>query len=944
MHSSRRIFALGLCASSLALLAQPTGAQAAPRTTPLATTSPLPLDPAVRTGRLANGLRYYVRANERPEKRAELRLIVNAGSVLEDADQRGLAHFVEHMAFNGTRRFPKQAIVDYIERVGMRFGPDLNAYTSFDETVYMLEIPTDTASIVARGLDILEDWAHAVTFDSLEVEKERGVIVEEWRSGLGAQSRVRDKQFPVLFRGSRYAERLPIGDKQTLETAPRSALVRYYRDWYRPDLMAVVAVGDFDPAVMVQLIRARFSRIPARVGRRTRTLFPVPDHDSTYTAVVTDPELQLASTTVYYKQPAREFRTVADWRQRAVEGLYSQMLNLRLFELTQKPDAPFVGAGSQQGSFVRTKEVYVLGAGVKAGGIERGLEAVLVEAKRVDRHGFTASELERAKRDYLRSLEQAYDEREKTESDAYASEYVNHFLEGEPSPGIAEEWAMAQRLVPGITVDDVNRAARGWISDRNRVILASAPANDSLVPNETALRGVFTRVDAAQIAAYADTVSDAPLLPNIPAPTAVTSEVRDTVLGTWTFTLANGMRVVVKPTDFKADEVLINGFGPGGTSTVSDADHLNAEMAGTVAMFSGAGEFSLVTLAKKLAGKSVQAYTDFNEEWDVLSAQASPKDLETAMQLLHLQITRPRLDTTATTALMQNLKAQLANRGANPDAVFQDTLNAVMSQYHPRRRPPTAARVDSIDVERAFALYRERFADVGDFTVVVVGAVNPDTVRELARRYLGTLPASGRRDMWRDVGVRPPEGVVERVVRKGTEPKADTRIIFHGSVEDSRANRYALSALADVLEIKLRERLREALAGTYGASVSAGLDRIPVAAYQVGISFGSSPDRVDELTRAVFAEIDSLKARGPTETDLAKVKETMTRERETNIKTNSWWLSQLSARLRNAEDPREIATSAQFIASLTPQIVRDAARRWLNEKQYVKVVLLPEKS
>jgi len=942
-HTIRRLLVAALlapCGAPLEAAAQ--AARAARPSAPAA--AALPTDPAVIVGRLPNGIRYYVRRNARPEHRAELRLVVNAGSVLEDPDQRGLAHFVEHMAFNGTRRFPKQAIVDYIERVGMRFGADLNASTSFDETIYQLQVPTDTAAILARGLDILEDWAHGITFDSLEVEKERGVVVEEWRSGLGASSRVRDKQFPVLFRGSRYAERLPIGERRTLETAPRAALVRFYRDWYRPDLMAVIAVGDFDPQTMVRMIRERFSRIPPRPSPRPRTLFQVPDHDSTLTAVVTDPELTTASVGVYYKQPARATRTVADWRQRIVEGLYTQMLNQRLFELTQAPDAPYIGAGSQQGSFVRTKEVYFLGAGVRPGGIVRGLEAVLTEAARVDRHGFTAPELERAKRDYLRAVEQAYDERDKSESGSFAGAYVAHFLEAEPIPGIAEEWRLAQRLVPTITLAEVNRAARGWITDRNRVILASAPTSDSLMPDARALQAVFRRVDAADVVAYADSVSDEPLIANPPAPAAVVRTERDTVLGTWSWTLANGVRVIAKPTDFKADEVLLDGFGPGGATTAPDSLELDASFASTVVMVSGVGTHSLVSLQKKLAGTAAQAAPSIGDEWEEISGQASPKDLETLFQLVHLYVTAPRLDSAAATSFLQRLRAVLANRVNDPESAFQDTLAVTLANHHPRARPLTAARLDSVSLSRALRFYRERFADVGDFTFIVVGAVKPDSVLALARRYLGTLPASGRQDRWRDLGIRPPAGVVERVVRRGTEPKAQTRIVFHGDFEESPANRYALYALADVLEIKLRERLREALGGTYGASVGASIERVPRSSYGVSVDFGSAPERADELTRAVFAEIDSIKTHGPAPADLEKVKETMRRERETNLERNEWWLAQLAAYARNGDDPRRILTNARLIDALTPAAVQEAARRWLDTGRYVKVVLLPQGS
>jgi len=928
--------------------AQPPAGAAAPAT-PAATTPaaelarPLPVDPAVTVDTLPNGLRYYVRANPKPERRAELRLVVNAGSVLEDADQRGLAHFVEHMAFNGTEHFEKQELVNFIERVGMRFGPDLNASTSFDETVYMLQVPTDSAAIFARAFDILEDWAHRVTFDTAEVRKERGVVIEEWRRGRGAAARMFDKQLPVLFQGSRYAERLPIGDKVTLEAFDPAALRRFYADWYRPDLMAVVAVGDFDKDSVVRLIRRHFSAIPARAKERPRTVFPVPDHDSTLVAVATDKEATNSGVQVLWKQPVRDDRTVAAYRRGIVEGLYNSMLNDRLYELTQKPDAPFLGAGSGQGRFIRSKEIYSLGAGVKEGGIERGLEALLTEAERVDRHGFTPSELERAKSDYLRGMERAYAEREKTNSGAYVGEYINNFLVGEPIPGVAYEYDLAKALVPGITLAEVNALGRAWITDTNRVILATAPDKPGIAaPTPAALLAVFDRVRHAPVAAYADTVSDAPLVAKLPPPGKVVRERENKALGTREWTLSNGVRVILKPTDFKADEVLFTAYSPGGSSLAPDSAHLSAALATQVVTLGGAGPFSAIELQKKLAGKAVHVIPFLGDEQEGMSGSASPKDLETMLQLVHLYFTAPRRDSSAFLAFTTKAKAALANRGLSPQAAFQDTLQVTLAQHHPRERPITSERVDEIRLDQALAFYRDRFADASDFTFVFVGNVSPDSLRPLVERYLGSLPAAHRKETWTDRGVVPPKGVVTREVRKGIEPKSETRIVFTGPFEYTAANRHAIRSLADVLSIKLREQLREELGGTYSVVVSASPSRIPRPEYAFTIGFGSAPERADQLTRAVFAQIDSLKANGASAADVAKVKEAQLRSRETSLKQNGYWLAQLAAYDQAGEDPNAILTYESLVNALTPAAVRDAARKYLNEKNYVRVTLYPE--
>ncbi|MGQ0764990.1 MAG: M16 family metallopeptidase, partial [Gemmatimonadota bacterium] len=494
---------------------------------------PIPFDSAVRTGQLPNGLRYYIRRNTRPEKRVELRLVVNAGSVQEDADQRGLAHFVEHMLFNGTRRFEKNDIVEYLESIGVRFGADLNASTSFDETVYILPVPTDKPELVERAFDILEDWAGSALFDSLEVVNERGVVLEEWRSGLGAESRIRDKQIPVIFRGSRYAERLPIGLPGIIGKADAAPLRRFYRDWYRPDLMAVVAVGDIDPVAIESMIVSRFNRLAGPAGTRPRVDAPVPGNDSTLISIATDPEEQVSTVYVMYKHPPMRMLTVGDYRRSLVGQLYHFMFNDRLTELSRREDSPFSLASSGYGSFVRSTDIYQLVAIPKDGPRTlASLEAVLTEARRVREHGFLASELDRAKAGLLRGYQSAYDERSRWESGQYVGEYVSNYLSGEPTPGIEWEFENIRELLPGIRLEELNALGRQWISDRNRIVALSAPEKEGIaVLGEAELLSAFRRADATPVVAYAETVSDAPLVSPLPSPGRIVSETQLPALG-----------------------------------------------------------------------------------------------------------------------------------------------------------------------------------------------------------------------------------------------------------------------------------------------------------------------------------------------------------------------------------------------------------------------------
>ena len=503
------------------IFAWPSAAQApaGPQTEAVPPGQKLAIDTAITHGQLGNGVRYFIRRNLRPENRADLRLVVNAGSVLEDDDQLGLAHFVEHMAFNGTAHFAKQELVQFMESIGMRFGPELNAFTGFDETVYILEVPTEKPEVIETAFQILEDWAHGLTFDPAEIDKERGVIIEEWRLRRGASARMQDKQFPVLFQGSRYARRLPIGEVEIIESFEHDALKRFYRDWYRPDLMAVIAVGDFDPPAIDKLVREHFGSLRPAVDPRPRALYEVPDHAETLFAIARDKEATGTSVSIYNKLPLRDQGTAGDYRQALVEQLYNAMLNQRFFEITQEPDAPFIGAYSGKGQFIRSKEIYSLGATVKDEGIERGLEALVVESERVTRFGFTQPELDRQKLDFERLLERLLAEKDKQESSSYVEEYTRHFLQGEPIPGIEVEFKLVKQFLPGIALDEIDRLGREWMTTKNRVVAVSAPEKEGFeAPGEERLREVLDRASAKEIAPYKDTAAAKPLLPALPEP------------------------------------------------------------------------------------------------------------------------------------------------------------------------------------------------------------------------------------------------------------------------------------------------------------------------------------------------------------------------------------------------------------------------------------------
>ncbi len=904
----------------------------------------LPSDAHVVRGQLPNGLHYIIRRNQKPEKRAELRLVVNAGSILEDDNQRGLAHFVEHMMFDGTKRFPKKEIVNFIERVGMRFGADLNAYTSFDETVYMLQIPTDTARLVNSALDILQDWASGgTTFDPSEMKKERGVVIEEWRTGRDASTRVQNRQFPVMLQGSKYALRVPIGTKENLETFPDSLAVKFYRDWYRPDLMTVIAVGDFDPEQMEASIKQRFSGIQMPAHPRPREYAAVPDHSETLVSIETDKEYPSSSIGILWLKPRDSVHTVADMRRQLVSNFFETMLNARFAEIAQRANAPFTFASGGRGSFVRTKDAFQLFAGVKESGFISAAQAMLAELERVTRFGFTQSELDRRRTNLLRSIEQRYAERDKTQSSTFIDEYVSSTLWGAPVVGIENQQILVKAIAPTVTLADVNALAGTSGGDEDRVILVAAPEKpDVHVPTATAALRIFDAAKTVTLTAYVDSASDAELVPALPAPGKVVAEKTLPETGIIEWTLSNGAKVLLKPTDFKADEVLFAARSAGGESLVPNSEVVNADLASVVMSRSGVGSFNAVALGKKLAGKKVNVAAGIDGNGEGVRGTASVQDIETMFQLVWLRMTSPRVDTSAYLAFKDQMRAMLANQKNDPESVFGDTVEATMSQHNPRVHLLSAALLDSVNLGRALSIYRERFADASGFTFFLVGSFKPDSIKPLVEQYLGSLPSLNRHEQVRDNGVRPPPGMVQKTVHKGVEPKAETSLIFTGSCTYSMATRYAIDALTELLNIRLREVLREEKGGTYGANAGGSCSNIPYEHYNLSVDFGSSPERADELVTAVFKVFDEIKAGTVSDSNLTKIKEIELREHETELKQNAAWLNAMSDADEDHRDQRDYLRYPELVKGLTREMLRDAARLYLRPEQYARFTLLPE--
>jgi zinc protease len=847
------------------------------------------------------------------------------------------------MAFNGTEHFPKHKLIEFMESIGMRFGPELNALTGFDYTTYILTIPTESLEVVKTAFQILEDWAHGLMFDHVEIDKERGVIIEEWRGGRGASERMQNKQFPILFKDSRYAKRLPIGDIEIIENFDHEALKRFYEDWYRPDLMAVIAVGDFKSSDIKTIIEKHFANIQKSSEPRPRPIYEIPDHEETLFAIATDKEATRTRVSVYHKLPLRDMSTVGATRQKIVELLYNSMLNQRFSELARQPNPPFIGAFSGQGRFIRSKEVYMLSASVKEGGIEQGLESLYTESERVTRFGFTQSELERKKLEIMRLIERSHTEREKTNSIVYASEYKRNFLYGEPFPGIEYEFELFKRLIPEIRLEEINKLGREWITGKNRVILVNSPEKEGVqVPSEGELLSVIETAAKKEIEPYEDLVSEAPLVAVLPDPGEIRKTKVHEEISITEWELSNGVRVILKPTDFKEDEIVFRATSPGGTSLASDEDFIAAMTAAQVISVGGIGEFNSIDLRKKLAGKVARVSPFINELEEGLAGSASPKDLDTLFQLIYLTFTAPRADINMFNVMKTQTKSMLANRKASPSVVFSDKLQTIMTQNHHRGRPFSVELIKEMNLEKSYSFYRDRFSDASDFTFIFIGNLDLESIKPMVKRYLATLPSTERDESWRDVGIDPPQGVIRDNVRKGIEPKSQTIIIFSGPFQYDRLHRNAIRATGMILETRLRNVLREDLGGTYSVSVAPSYSKFPDAEYRIGISFGSDPQRVEELTEVVFQEIEGLKDEGPTENEVNDARETLYRTHETGMKQNGWLLTQLYFIYRLGNDPGDLFVYEESLKLLSSEVIKEATQNYFDMENYVLLSLFPE--
>ena len=905
-----------------------------------------PFDESITHGTLENGMDYYIKSNPQPENRAELTLVVNAGSVLEDEDQQGLAHFCEHMAFNGTKNFPKHELINYLESTGMKFGADVNAYTSFDETVYGITIALDDEEMLENGLLVLHDWANFVSFEDEEIDAERGVIHEEWRMGQGAQDRMMREYLPKIFHNSQYANRLPIGTMEIVDNCDYESLRRFYREWYRPELMAVVVVGDFDQNEMEQKVKDLFSEIPAKENPRERKMFDVPDHEETLVSIASDPEAPMSMIQMYTKLPLMKLETVNDYKKQITSTLISSMLSSRLSELTRLENPPFMQGYAAHTNFIGPKSIYMNIGIAQNNDVMLAMKTLVKENQRAKQHGFTETELEREKSSLLKQMEKAYNERNKRKSSEIVNELKTHYLyPHNPVPGIEYEYNLYNELMPTITLKNVNEKMETFIKKENTVIVVMLPEKDGVeIPAEAEVLAKYNEFNNVVVEAYVDKVNTKPLISKLPEPNPVIKASQDKKMDYTVWEFDNGVRVVIKETDFKDDEILFKAESYGGASLYDQKDDISLDIATDVAMESGLGNYDVTELDRFLSDKNVRLSPYIGETSEGFNGSTSTSDLETLLQMIYSSFTSPRVTETAFNSYINKTKALLENQSLDPQGVWQDSIRTIMASNHPRRRVLTPELLDEADYNRINYILKTRFGDPGNFTFYFTGNIKPEEVKPLFEKYLGGLQKVNREETWSDLEVKAPKGIVDKTIYKGEDEKTMVVINFHGEMDYTINNRLELDAISAILSTKLLEEIREEKSGVYTIGAYPNASRIPNEKYGVTIFFSCDPARIDELTKGIFAEIKKLQENGPSEVDLNKAIQKQTRELETNMQENRFWLRRLEEIEDGTMKTKDVLKYQKYIDKLNAKTLQEAAVKYFDMDNYVRVVLKPEQN
>ncbi len=907
----------------------------------------IPIDAKIRTGKLPNGLTYYLYKNNLPEKRAELRLVLKAGSLFETDEEQGLAHFTEHLCFNGTKRFPKDSLIKFIESAGMKFGAHLNASTGFEETIYQLSLPTDKPETLEKGLKVLEDWSHQVSFESIEIEKERGVVISEQRDRLGAGERMRKQWFPILYKDSRYVERLPIGQLSVLENFKPETLRQFYQKWYRPNLMAICVVGDIDLEETEQKIKMQFSLLQNPSDAPAYKQYGIPDHNGLRVVIASDEEATQSSISLYYKLPHEPIATGNDYYRQLNQSMFNMMMNSRFGDIILKGNAPFTYASSARSNWENDKDAFVSSVGMKETETLQALNAVLTENQRVRQYGFSKEELQRAKTNFLSAVERTYKERDKVYSRGIINQLVHLFTNNSPFPDADFNYQICKKYLAETNLDDINQLAKQWITARgdNATLILMMPKKEGLTPpNEADLRQVFEEVASAKIEPWKEEAVSSFLMEKSPDEGEIRKEKYNKTYDYTEWKLSNGIKVLWKATDFRNDQVLFSAFSEGGYAMYPVSDDDNGAFAATIIGSSGVADFDQLALKRILSGKNFSLSPYISERNEGFRGSFINKDAEIFFQMLYLLCTAPRKDESLANTILQQRKISITNRSKSPESNFRDSINTFYFGNNPRRKPSQVADLEKVSLDRMFEIYKDRFANMGDFTFVFVGNIEPNSFRDFVKTYLASLPTIGRKEKESDPDVHENIQPVAKTVYAGKELRVLVEMRYNALGRTKKDVPLQLAALNDVIEKRLREVLREEKGATYNVGVSAYTDDFPKGEEKtvLNISFSCAPDKMQEMISATEAELKNIAQNGVNPQDLLNVQENYIRSRETSKKENSFWLGALSAAAEDRRSMKRMTSYEARVKKLSPKTLQQLLQKILAKGIKMQFVLMPK--
>ncbi len=910
---------------------------------------PVPIDPKVRYGKLDNGLTYYIRHNQQPKQRAEFYIAQNVGAILENDDQNGLAHFLEHMCFNGTKNFPGKGIINYFEKIGVKFGSNINAYTSLDETVYNLsDVPTIRQGIIDSALLVLHDWSSFVLLEDKEIDAERGVIREEWRTGAGAERRMWKESNKLKYPGSQYAKRDVIGDTAVINNFSYKTLRDYYQKWYRPDQQAILVVGDVDVDAIEAKIKTMFADIKAKPNAGERPIYPILNNVDPIIAVVRDPEARMTRIELEYKHdklPVEVKLSMGGYMKGVIDNLISTMMGYRIDEITKQADAPFVGGYAYYGELVKSKDAFQFLAVPKEGQELTGLNAMLLEAEKMKRYGFTNSEFERSKTDLLKRIENAYNDRDNQKNRNLVQEYYRHFLNAEPIPGIEWEFETLKQILPMLTLDMVNQVAKRYVTDENLIVSFMAPEKATvIIPSNEQILAAIDGAKKAELTAKAEEDLNKPLIEKAPKAGKIKKVSQNSSFETTEWKLSNGVTVVFKPTEFKNDEILMSAYSYGGLSKVKDASDLpSGVMAASVISNNGLGQYSQIELGKLLTGKIASANPYISQYSEGFNGKSSVADFETMLQLVYLNFTAPRKDDNAYASLQNMMRTSLANRSSDPRYAFSDSVSLTVNGHSPRTIIMDLKTAEKIDQDKALAIFKQRFASPSDFTFIFTGKIDQENpaVKNAILTYLGGIKAKKINENYDDDKVRKPQGKVSNYFNQEMKvKKASNYILYNAKIPYNMQNRVTMNAIGSILNIRYLESIREKEGGSYGVGVRGSINNTPIDEAIIMMQFDTDPEKQQKLIGIIHQEVNEIVANGPREDDLQKVKENLLKKFEEDLRENNWWQSAIV--LYYQDKLNLVNDYKQAVEALSPSLIQSTLKKITDQGNVIEVVMKPK--